>query len=31
MANRLTKAVALPHDLQVIVTDKIPKGVDVSA
>ena len=25
MANRLTKAVALPHDLQVIVTDKLPK------
>jgi hypothetical protein len=28
MADRLTKAVALPHDLQVIVTDKTPKGID---
>jgi hypothetical protein len=28
MAERLTKAVALPHDLQVIVTDKTPKGID---
>jgi len=28
MANRLTKAVALPHDLQVVVTDKTPKGID---
>jgi hypothetical protein len=28
MADRLTKAVALPHDLQVIVTDKPPKGID---
>jgi hypothetical protein len=28
MADRLTKAVALPHDLQVVVTDKLPKGVD---
>ena len=28
MADRLTAAVALPHDLQVVVTDKLPKGVD---
>ena len=28
MADRLTKAVALPHDLQVVVTDKTPKGID---
>ena len=28
MANRLTKAVALPQDLQVVVTDKTPKGID---
>ena len=28
MADRLTKTVALPHDLQVIVTDKVPKGID---
>src|SRR6476660_368289 len=28
MADRLTKAVALPHDLQIIVTDKTPKGID---
>src|SRR5262249_1230491 len=28
MADRLTKAVALPHDLQVIITDKTPKGFD---
>lgn len=28
MAERLTKAVALPHDLQVVVTDKLPKGID---
>ncbi len=28
MADRLTKAVALPHDLQVLVTDKLPKGID---
>ena len=28
MADRLTKAVALPHDLQVVVTDNVPKGVD---
>jgi len=27
-ADRLTKAVALPHDLQVVVTDKLPKGFD---
>jgi hypothetical protein len=30
MADRLTKAVALPHDLQVVVTDKTAKGVDVA-
>jgi len=29
MADRLTKAVALPHDLQVVITDNVPKGVDV--
>ena len=28
MADRLTKAVALPYDLQVVVTDKLPKGID---
>jgi hypothetical protein len=28
MADRLTKAVALPYDLQIVVTDKIPKGID---
>ena len=28
MADRLTKAVALPHDLQVVVSDKLPKGID---
>ena len=28
MADRLTKTVALPHDLQIIVTDKTPKGFD---
>ena len=28
MADRLTKAVALPHDLQVVVTDNVPKGID---
>jgi len=28
MAERLTNAVALPHDLRVIVTDKAPKGID---
>ena len=28
MADRLTKAVALPQDLQVVVTDKLPKGFD---
>lgn len=28
MADRLTKGVALPHDLQVVVTDDLPKGVD---
>lgn len=30
MADRLTEAVALPHDLEVIVTDDLPKGVDVA-
>jgi Putative metallopeptidase len=28
MADRLTKAVALPHDLQVVITDNLPKGID---
>src|SRR6478752_1502291 len=28
MADRLTKTLALPHDLQIIVTDKAPKGFD---
>src|SRR5262245_312139 len=28
MADRLTRTVALPHDLQIIVTDKAPKGID---
>src|SRR5262249_7936703 len=28
MADRLTKAVALPYDVQVVVTDKTPKGFD---
>src|SRR5262245_7578315 len=28
MADRLTKAVALPHDLQVFITDNVPKGID---
>jgi hypothetical protein len=28
MADRLTKAVALPYDLQIVVTDDLPKGVD---
>ena len=28
MADRLTKAIALPHDLEVVVTDKPPKGFD---
>ena len=28
MADRATKAVALPHDLQVVVTDNVPKDVD---
>lgn len=28
MAERLTKAVTLPHDLQIVVTDKVPKGID---
>jgi hypothetical protein len=30
MADRLTKTVALPHDLQVVVTDKTSKGIDVA-
>ena len=29
MADRLTKAIALPHDLQVVITDNLPKGIDV--
>jgi Putative metallopeptidase len=29
MADRLTKAVALPHDLQVVITDNLPKDIDV--
>jgi Putative metallopeptidase len=28
MADRLTKAVALTHDIQVIITDTVPKGID---
>jgi len=28
MADRLTKAVALPHDLEVVITDNVPKGID---
>ena len=28
MADRLTKTVALPHDLQIVVSDKTPKGFD---
>jgi len=28
MADRLTKAVVLPDDLQVVVSDKLPKGID---
>jgi len=28
MADRLTKTLALPHDLQIVVTDKTPKGFD---
>jgi hypothetical protein len=28
MADRLTKTMALPHDLKVVVTDKLPKGID---
>jgi hypothetical protein len=28
MADRLMKAVALPHDLQVVITDNVPKGID---
>jgi hypothetical protein len=30
MADRLTKTVALPHDLQLMVTDKTPKDIDVA-
>jgi hypothetical protein len=29
MADRLTRAVALPHDLQVVITDNLPKDIDV--
>src|SRR5215510_14043172 len=28
MADRLTKAGALPHDLQVVITDNVPKDID---
>src|SRR5262249_29270593 len=28
MAERLTKAVAPPHDLEVVITDNLPKGID---
>ena len=28
MADRLTKTLALPHDLKIVVTDKAPKGFD---
>lgn len=28
MADRLTRAVALPQDLQVVITDDVPKGID---
>jgi hypothetical protein len=28
MANQLTRAVVLPHDLQVVITDELPKGID---
>ena len=28
MADRLTKAVVLPHDLQVVITDNVPKDID---
>jgi hypothetical protein len=28
MADRLTKAVALPHDLQVVITDNAPKDIE---
>src|SRR6476469_7352713 len=28
MVDRLTKTLALPHDLQIVVTDKAPKGFD---
>jgi hypothetical protein len=28
MADRLTKGVPLPHDLHVVITDNLPKGVD---
>jgi hypothetical protein len=30
MAERLSNAVALPHDIEVVVTDDLPKGVDVA-
>ncbi len=30
MADRLTQAVTLPHDLEVVITDNVPKGVDVA-
>src|SRR5690242_12616041 len=30
MADRLTAAVALPHDLEVVVTDNLPKDIDVA-
>jgi Putative metallopeptidase len=29
MADRLTRAVALPYDLQVVITDNLPKDIDV--
>jgi hypothetical protein len=29
MAGRVTEAVALPHDIQILVSDKMPAGVDV--
>ncbi len=28
MADQLTSAVVLPHDIQVVVTDNVPKGID---
>src|SRR5689334_5283035 len=30
MGDRLTAAVALPHDLEVVVTDNLPKDIDVA-